>query len=133
VCLSGESAERVVREVLSEATPSTSGSRPLPRVNRSWKALSYFSKINQDDIDRIRRRYQIPDDVVLRIPDLTRELVALSMRVTLHFMRLIFQAGLRFPYATFCEGAFRLSISGTGASGPEWLADDHIVYGHVEG
>ena len=44
--LSGESAGRVVREVLSEAIPSTSGSRPLPRVNRSWKALSYFSKIN---------------------------------------------------------------------------------------
>uniref|UniRef100_A0A2N9H8K7 Uncharacterized protein n=1 Tax=Fagus sylvatica TaxID=28930 RepID=A0A2N9H8K7_FAGSY len=67
--LSGESAERSVGGVPSEATPSTSGTRPLPRVNRSWKALSYFSKIGPDDIDRIRRRYQIPSDVVLRIPD----------------------------------------------------------------
>uniref|UniRef100_A0A2N9H0E8 Uncharacterized protein n=1 Tax=Fagus sylvatica TaxID=28930 RepID=A0A2N9H0E8_FAGSY len=67
--LASESAGRAAREVSSEATPSTSGSRQLPRVNRSWRALSYFSKINQDDIDRIRRRYQIPDDVVLRIPN----------------------------------------------------------------
>ena len=41
-----ESAGRVAREVSSEATPSTSGSRQLPRVDRSWKALSYFSKIH---------------------------------------------------------------------------------------
>uniref|UniRef100_A0A2N9J5W0 Uncharacterized protein n=1 Tax=Fagus sylvatica TaxID=28930 RepID=A0A2N9J5W0_FAGSY len=67
--LSDESAGRVAREVSFEATPSTSGSRQLPRVDRSWKALFFFSKIRQDDIDRIRRRYQIPDDVVLRIPD----------------------------------------------------------------
>ena len=33
--LSSESAGRVAREVSSEATPSTSGSRQLPRVNRS--------------------------------------------------------------------------------------------------
>ena len=57
-----------VREVLSEATPSVSGSRPLPRVNRSWKALQYFSKVGEDDIKRMRGRYQIPDDV-LRIPN----------------------------------------------------------------
>ena len=44
--LSSESAERAVREVSSEETPSTSGSRPLPRINRSCKAMSYFSKID---------------------------------------------------------------------------------------
>ena len=33
--LSGESVERVEGEVSSEATPSTSGARPLPRINRS--------------------------------------------------------------------------------------------------
>uniref|UniRef100_A0A2N9J990 Uncharacterized protein n=1 Tax=Fagus sylvatica TaxID=28930 RepID=A0A2N9J990_FAGSY len=67
--LSDESNGGVTREVSSEAVPSTSGSRPLPRVDRSWKAMSFFSKIRQDDVDRIRRRYQIPDDVVIRIPD----------------------------------------------------------------
>jgi hypothetical protein len=67
--LSDESAGRAAREISSEATLSTSGSHQLPRIDRSWKALSFFSKIRQDDIDRIRRRYQIPDDVVLRIPD----------------------------------------------------------------
>ena len=65
-----ESAGGVTREVSSEAIPSTSGSRQVPRIDRSWKAMSFFSKIRQEDIDRIRRRYQIPDDVVLRIPDL---------------------------------------------------------------
>ena len=43
--LSDESAGRVAREVLSKATLSTSGSHQLPRVDRSWKALSFFSKI----------------------------------------------------------------------------------------
>jgi hypothetical protein len=56
-CLSDESAGRVAREVSPEAIPSTSGSRQIPRVDRSWKALSFFSKIKQEDIDRIRRRY----------------------------------------------------------------------------
>ena len=67
--LSDESAGGVTREVSFEAVPGTLGSRPLPRVDRSWKAMSFFSKIRQDDIDRIRCRYQIPDDVVLRIPN----------------------------------------------------------------
>jgi hypothetical protein len=44
--LSDESVGRAMRKVSSEATPSTSGSRQLPRVNRSWKVLSNFSKIN---------------------------------------------------------------------------------------
>ena len=43
--LSSESAKRVEGEVSSGVTPSTSGARSLPRINRSWKALSYFSKI----------------------------------------------------------------------------------------
>jgi hypothetical protein len=68
--LSDELAGGEAREVSSKATPSTSGSRPMSRVNRSWKAMSYFSKVDQEDINRMRGRYQIPDDVVLRIPDL---------------------------------------------------------------
>uniref|UniRef100_A0A2N9H7K7 Uncharacterized protein n=1 Tax=Fagus sylvatica TaxID=28930 RepID=A0A2N9H7K7_FAGSY len=68
--LSDESTGGEVGRASSDAVPSTSGSRQMPRVNRSWKALSFFSKIRRDeDINRIRRSYQIPDDVVLRIPD----------------------------------------------------------------
>ena len=67
--LSDELPEREAKKVLSEAMPSTSGSRPVSRVNGSWKAKLYFSKIDQEDINRMRTRYQIPDDVVLRIPD----------------------------------------------------------------
>jgi hypothetical protein len=63
------SPERGPREVSSEATPSTSGARPSSEVDRSWKAMSYFSKVDQEGINRIKTRYQIPDDVVLRIPD----------------------------------------------------------------
>jgi hypothetical protein len=67
--LSDEFPEGEARKVSSEARPSTSGSRPVSRVNGSWKAMSYFSKIDQEDINRMRTRYQIPDDVVLRILD----------------------------------------------------------------
>ena len=41
--LSDELPRRMMREVSSEATPSTSRFRHLTRVDRSWKALSYFS------------------------------------------------------------------------------------------
>ena len=40
------SPEKEAREVSSEATPNVSGSRHVSRVNRSWKAMSYFSKID---------------------------------------------------------------------------------------
>ena len=39
------SPERESREVSSKATPSPSRPRPVSRVDRSWKAMSYFSKI----------------------------------------------------------------------------------------
>ena len=51
------SPEKEPGEVSSEATPSTLGPRPVSRVDRSWKAMSYFSKIDQEDINRIRMRY----------------------------------------------------------------------------
>ena len=99
--LSDESAERVAREVSSEATPSTSGSRQLPRVDRSWKALSFFSKIKQDDIDRIRHRYQIPDDVVLRIPDSDEKAYCPKYEGDVVFYEVDLRAGLRFPMQPF--------------------------------
>ena len=99
--LSDELPAGEMREVLSETTPSTSGSRPLPRVNRSWKALSYFSKISQEDIDRMRGRYQIPDDVVLRIPDSDERACCSKYKGDVVFYEADFQAGLRFPMQPF--------------------------------
>ena len=91
----------MAREVSFEATPSTSGSRQLPRVDRSWKALSYFSKIHQDDIYRIRRCYQIPDDIVLRIPDSNERSCCPKYEGDVAFYEADLQAGLRFPMQPF--------------------------------
>ena len=99
--LSGESAERAVGDVSFEVTPSTSGARPLPRVNRSWKTLSYFSKIGPDDIDRIRCRYQIPSDVILRIPDFDERACCPKYDGDIAFYEADFRAGLRFPIPPF--------------------------------
>jgi hypothetical protein len=98
--LSSESAGRVAGEVSSEATLSTSGSRQLPRVNRSWRALSYFSKINPDDIDRIRRRYHIPNDV-LRIPDSDERAYCPKYKGDVTFYEADLRADLRFPMQPF--------------------------------
>jgi hypothetical protein len=99
--LSDESVGGVTREVSSEAIPSTSGSRQLPRIDRSWKALSFFSKIRQDDIDRIRHRYQIPDDVVLRIPDPDERACCPKYEGDVAFYEVDLRAGLRFPVQPF--------------------------------
>jgi hypothetical protein len=101
--LSDESAGRATREVSSEATLSMSGSRQLPRVDRSWKALSYFSRINQDDIDRIQRRYQIPDDVVLRILDSDERACCPKYEGDVAFYEADLRAGLRFPMQPFVK------------------------------
>uniref|UniRef100_A0A2N9G1E5 Transposase (putative) gypsy type domain-containing protein n=1 Tax=Fagus sylvatica TaxID=28930 RepID=A0A2N9G1E5_FAGSY len=100
--LSDESAGGEVGRASSDAVPSTSGSRQPPRVNRSWKALSFFSKIRRDeDIDRIRRRYQIPDDVVLRIPDSDERACCPKYEGDVAFYEADFKAGLRFPIQPF--------------------------------
>uniref|UniRef100_A0A2N9F1I8 Uncharacterized protein n=1 Tax=Fagus sylvatica TaxID=28930 RepID=A0A2N9F1I8_FAGSY len=99
--LSDESNGGVTREVSSEAVPSTSGSRPLPRVDRSWKAMSYFSKFRQDDVDRIRRRYQIPDDVLIRIPDPDERACCPKYEGDVAFYEADLRAGLRFPIQPF--------------------------------
>jgi hypothetical protein len=100
--LSDESDGGEVGRASSDAVPSTSGSRQPPRVNRSWKALSFFSKIRRDeDIDRIRRRYQIPDDVVLRIPDSDERACCPKYEGDVAFYEADFKAGLRFPVQPF--------------------------------
>ena len=95
--LSDESAEGVTREGSSEAVPSTSGSRQSTGVDRSWKALSYFSRLTQDDIDRIRRRYQILDEVVLRIPNSDERACCPKYEGDVAFYEADLRAGLRFP------------------------------------
>uniref|UniRef100_A0A2N9IFN3 Transposase (putative) gypsy type domain-containing protein n=1 Tax=Fagus sylvatica TaxID=28930 RepID=A0A2N9IFN3_FAGSY len=99
--LSDESPGRVTREDSSEAAPSTSGTRQSGWVDRSWKALSYFSSVTQDDIDRIRRRYQIPDDVVLRIPDSDERACCPKYVGDVAFYEADLKAGLRFPMQPF--------------------------------
>jgi hypothetical protein len=99
--LSDESPGRVTREDSSEAVPSTSGARQSSRVDRSWKALSYYSRVTQDDIDRMRRRYQIPDDVVLRIPDSDERACCPKYGGDVAFYEADLKAGLRFPIQPF--------------------------------
>jgi hypothetical protein len=99
--LSDESNGGMTREVSSGAVPSTSGSRPLSRVDGTWKAMSYFSKFNEDDVDRLRRRYQIPDDVVIRIPDDDERACCPKYEGDVAFYEAGLKAGLRFPIQPF--------------------------------
>uniref|UniRef100_A0A2N9I4S2 Transposase (putative) gypsy type domain-containing protein n=1 Tax=Fagus sylvatica TaxID=28930 RepID=A0A2N9I4S2_FAGSY len=99
--LSDESNGGMTREVSSGAVPSTSGSRPLSRVDGTWKAMSYFSKFNEDDVDRLRRRYQIPDDVVIRIPDADERACCPKYEGDVAFYEAGLKAGLRFPIQPF--------------------------------
>ena len=59
--------------------------------------MSYFSRINQDDINRIRTHYQIPDDVVLRIPNSNKKACCPKFEGDVAFYKVDFQAGVRFP------------------------------------
>ena len=101
--LSNELPEGEAREVSSEATPSTLGSRPVSRVNGSWKAMSYFSKIDQEDINRMKTRYQIPDDIVLRIPDPDERACCPKYEGDVAFYEVDFQAGICFPLQPFVK------------------------------
>uniref|UniRef100_A0A2N9FBD9 Uncharacterized protein n=1 Tax=Fagus sylvatica TaxID=28930 RepID=A0A2N9FBD9_FAGSY len=61
----------------TEDTPSVSGSSRAVGPDDSWIARSYLSKVvDVEGLDKLRSRYQIPEDVVLRIPEpLMRELL----------------------------------------------------------
>ena len=63
--------------------------------------MSFFSKIRQDDVDRIRRRYQILDDVVLRIPDANERACCPKYEGDVAFYEADPRAGLRFPIQPF--------------------------------
>uniref|UniRef100_A0A2N9H4B1 Uncharacterized protein n=1 Tax=Fagus sylvatica TaxID=28930 RepID=A0A2N9H4B1_FAGSY len=113
--LSDESPGRVTRENSSEAAPSTSGTR-----QSGW-------------VDRIRRRYQIPDDVVLRIPDSDERACCPKYVGDVAFYEADLKAGLRFPMQPFVRELLDFPRFGAGAGEPEWLADDHSLHGYVEG
>uniref|UniRef100_A0A2N9HFQ4 Uncharacterized protein n=1 Tax=Fagus sylvatica TaxID=28930 RepID=A0A2N9HFQ4_FAGSY len=60
----------------TEETPSVSGSSRAVGPDDSWIARSYLSKVvDVDGVERYRRKYQIPEDVVLRIPELDEPLM----------------------------------------------------------
>uniref|UniRef100_A0A2N9HBC9 Uncharacterized protein n=1 Tax=Fagus sylvatica TaxID=28930 RepID=A0A2N9HBC9_FAGSY len=78
----------------SEETPSVSGSS---RVGDSWTARSYLSKvIDTEGLDKYRLKYQIPEDVVLRIPE-SDEVACSSRYGDVAFYEADFNASIRFP------------------------------------
>ena len=83
----------------SEATTSRRVSSRQPRVPKCWFVYSYFSKFNAESLDRIRSRYQVPGDVVLRIPNLDER--ACSPDEDVAFYEATLTAGLHFPVQPF--------------------------------
>uniref|UniRef100_A0A2N9EW45 Major facilitator superfamily (MFS) profile domain-containing protein n=1 Tax=Fagus sylvatica TaxID=28930 RepID=A0A2N9EW45_FAGSY len=80
-----------------EETPSISGSSQAVGPEDSWTARSYLSKVvDSDELDRYRRKYQIPEDVVLRIPE-SDEVACSSRYGDVAFYEADFNAGIRFP------------------------------------
>jgi hypothetical protein len=53
----------------SEETPSVSSLSKVVVSEDSWIAQSYFSIVDVEGLEKYRRRYQIPDNVVLQIRD----------------------------------------------------------------
>jgi hypothetical protein len=90
---------RESEEASSEVTTSTRVLSRLPAVPKHWSVYSYFSKFNAESIKRIRSRYQIPGDVVLRIPNLDEW--ACSHAEDVAFYESALTAGLRFPIQPF--------------------------------
>ena len=93
------SSGRESEEVSSEATTSTRAPSKVPRMSKRWVAYSYFLRINIESLKRIRSRYQVPEDVVLRIPNLDKR--ACSQTEDVAFYESTITAGLRFPVQSF--------------------------------
>ena len=94
--LSGREGEGTSSEV-------TTSARAEPRqlvVPKRWFVYSYFSKFtNAKSLGRVRSRYQIPDDVVLRIPNSDEWACSHVEDVALYESALT--VGLRFPVQPF--------------------------------
>ena len=80
-----------------DKTPSVLGSSRSDKFEKLWIARSYLSKVEEEDgMKKYRDRYQIPDDVVLRIPD-PDERACSSRYDDVAFYEADFNAGFRFP------------------------------------
>jgi hypothetical protein len=81
----------------TEETPSVSGSSKAVGLDDSWIARYYLSKVvDVDGLDGYRRKYQIPEDVVLRIPE-SDEIACSSRYGDVAFYEADFNADVRFP------------------------------------
>ena len=86
-------------EVSSEATTSMQVSSRPTRLPKRWVAYSYVSRINVESLKQIRTRYQILEDVVIRIPNLDER--ACSQVEDVAFYEVTMTAELRFPVQPF--------------------------------
>ena len=83
-----------------EETPSVSSSLRVFGFEDFWVAQSYFSIVDVEGLKRIRGRYQISKNVLLRIPDLDERAYS-SKYGDVAFYEVDFQAGLWFPIQPF--------------------------------
>ena len=94
-----------------EETPSVSSSSKVDVSEDSWITQSYFSIVDVEGLEKYRRRYQIPDSVVLWIPD-PDERACSSKYGDVAFYEADFRAGFRFPMQPFMkEFLDRLNLS----------------------
>ena len=93
------SSGRESEGTLFETTTLTRVVSRLPVVPKHWAVYSYFSKFNEESLGRIRSRYQVPEDVVLRIPNSDEQACSHAEDVALYESTLT--AGLRFPVQPF--------------------------------
>jgi hypothetical protein len=81
----------------SGEAPSVSGSSRVVGPEDSWIARSYLSiVVDEKGLEKYRSRFQIPEDVVLRIPD-SDEVACSSRSGEVAFYEADFRASLRFP------------------------------------
>jgi hypothetical protein len=84
----------------TDETPSVSGSWKGDGFEKLWIARSYLSIVDEEGLKKIRDRYQILDDVILRIPNLD-ERACSSKYDDVAFYETDFTASLRFPLQPF--------------------------------
>uniref|UniRef100_A0A2N9F842 Uncharacterized protein n=1 Tax=Fagus sylvatica TaxID=28930 RepID=A0A2N9F842_FAGSY len=117
----------------TEETPSVSGSSKAVGPDDSWIARYYLSKVvNVDGLDSYRRKYQIPEDVVLRIPE-SDEVACSSKYGDVAFYEADFNAGVRFPMQPLMRELLDHLNLAPGQLAPNALEDGCGLHGDVEG
>ena len=88
------------KRTLSEATTSARAKPRKPVAPKHWAVYSYFSRFTDaESLGRVRTRYQIPGDVILRIPNSDERACSHVEDVALYESALT--AGLRFTVQPF--------------------------------